>query len=162
MPIPLTCTCAATFRIKDELAGKRVKCPNCATVLTVPVPHDLNDDDLAYQMLTSAPANPAPVHANETPLPTNPPEIDDDNDRPQRKKEPKKPKKKARKSSGGDWDMPRISISPGIIGGFGMIIGGAIWIVVGLQANRLFIYPIVLIVLGIAQIFRSLLGGAED
>src|SRR5262245_8353312 len=36
MPITLPCTCGKTFRIKDELSGKRVKCPACGGVLAVP------------------------------------------------------------------------------------------------------------------------------
>jgi hypothetical protein len=34
--IKLTCACGKALNIKPELAGKRVKCPKCAAVLTVP------------------------------------------------------------------------------------------------------------------------------
>jgi hypothetical protein len=36
MAISLTCECGKRLTVKDELAGKRVKCPGCATILTVP------------------------------------------------------------------------------------------------------------------------------
>src|SRR5262245_15643598 len=37
MPINVTCTgCASTMKVPDNVAGKRVKCPKCANVLTVP------------------------------------------------------------------------------------------------------------------------------
>src|SRR4051794_30681785 len=37
MPIPVSCpSCSATFRVKDEYAGKRAKCPKCGEPLTIP------------------------------------------------------------------------------------------------------------------------------
>jgi phage FluMu protein Com len=36
--IQIACACGKTLSAKPELAGKRVKCPKCAAVLTVPVP----------------------------------------------------------------------------------------------------------------------------
>src|SRR5689334_8924367 len=37
MPISLKCHgCKSTLKVRDELAGKKVKCPRCQTVLAVP------------------------------------------------------------------------------------------------------------------------------
>jgi hypothetical protein len=36
MPILLSCACGKKFRVNDNLAGKRIKCPGCAAVLAVP------------------------------------------------------------------------------------------------------------------------------
>lgn len=36
MPISVTCQCGQSFRAKDDLAGKRVKCPKCGQPLTIP------------------------------------------------------------------------------------------------------------------------------
>jgi hypothetical protein len=36
MPINLECDCGKTFKVLDDLAGKRVKCPSCKEVLGVP------------------------------------------------------------------------------------------------------------------------------
>src|SRR5437867_1611623 len=36
MPIPVSCKCGQGFRAKDELAGKKVKCPKCGQVLQIP------------------------------------------------------------------------------------------------------------------------------
>ncbi|MBL8797211.1 MAG: hypothetical protein JNM56_25135 [Planctomycetia bacterium] len=36
MPITATCTCGKSVRVKDELAGKRARCPGCGQVLTIP------------------------------------------------------------------------------------------------------------------------------
>lgn len=36
MPIEVSCECGGRFRAKDELAGRQVKCPRCARMLTIP------------------------------------------------------------------------------------------------------------------------------
>ncbi len=36
MPIKTTCQCGFSFSAKDELAGKKVKCPRCAHALQIP------------------------------------------------------------------------------------------------------------------------------
>ena len=36
MPIVMTCECGKPLQVRDELAGKRVRCPVCQKVLTVP------------------------------------------------------------------------------------------------------------------------------
>ena len=38
MSIPVGCQCGKRFQAKDEIAGKRVKCPGCGNVLTIPQP----------------------------------------------------------------------------------------------------------------------------
>lgn len=36
MPIPLQCSCGRRLNLADNLCGKRIKCPDCAAILTVP------------------------------------------------------------------------------------------------------------------------------
>jgi WD40 repeat protein len=36
MPIAVTCECGKQLRVKDDLAGKRIRCPACQTVVTIP------------------------------------------------------------------------------------------------------------------------------
>jgi hypothetical protein len=36
MPIGVSCTCGKSFHVKDELAGKKIKCPVCQAVVEVP------------------------------------------------------------------------------------------------------------------------------
>ncbi len=38
MPISVSCPCGKTLSVKDELAGKRGKCPKCGAPLTIPQP----------------------------------------------------------------------------------------------------------------------------
>src|SRR5260370_38009241 len=36
MPIQVTCNCGRSLRVKDELGGRKVRCPACASVVPVP------------------------------------------------------------------------------------------------------------------------------
>lgn len=38
MPITVACTCGKSYPVKDEFAGLQVQCPDCGTVLTIPIP----------------------------------------------------------------------------------------------------------------------------
>lgn len=38
MAIKVTCTCGQSFKAKDELAGKRARCPKCSQPLVIPAP----------------------------------------------------------------------------------------------------------------------------
>ncbi len=38
MPIALECDCSKKLRVKDELAGRKIRCPECKGVIAVPVP----------------------------------------------------------------------------------------------------------------------------
>lgn len=48
MSIRVECACGRKLSIKDEMAGRRVKCPTCENVLTVPKasakPKSIEDD----------------------------------------------------------------------------------------------------------------------
>ena len=48
MAIAAKCeSCGKRFRANDKLAGKKVKCPECGGVLTIPLPQPLAEDDSA-------------------------------------------------------------------------------------------------------------------
>ena len=38
MPISVACSCGRQFRLKDDLAGKKVRCPDCKSVISVRQP----------------------------------------------------------------------------------------------------------------------------
>jgi hypothetical protein len=64
MPIKLECSfCTRVLRVRDELAGKRVKCPACQQVLTVPaLAHPSPEvEDIAAATLSEQPAQPEPA-----------------------------------------------------------------------------------------------------
>lgn len=45
MPINVKCKCGQAFSAKEEMAGKAVKCPNCAQPLRIPQPAAAQADD---------------------------------------------------------------------------------------------------------------------
>jgi hypothetical protein len=68
MPIPVNCQCGQSFRAKDDLAGKRVKCPKCGQPIQIPGADSsgsasasglMSIDDL-MRMDAAAPAGPMP------------------------------------------------------------------------------------------------------
>lgn len=71
MPITFSCSsCKQGLKVKDELAGRSVKCPKCATVTKVPVPapepEPAADPELRIIEEEPAPA-PAPAQAGVRP-----------------------------------------------------------------------------------------------
>lgn len=46
MPISVQCACGKKLQVKDELAGKRGKCPACGQVLNIPLPEITASDPL--------------------------------------------------------------------------------------------------------------------
>src|SRR5262245_48648354 len=38
--IRVSCDCGQTLQVRDDLAGKRAKCPKCGNICTVPGPED--------------------------------------------------------------------------------------------------------------------------
>ena len=63
MPIQFSCECGKVLRLKDEAAGKKVRCSGCQTVQAVPAPavdRSAEDDALDF-LLTDSPGDaPAP------------------------------------------------------------------------------------------------------
>ncbi len=50
MPIPVKCACGKKFSLKDELAGRKVKCPACQQVLSVPKPQVVEEPDEPWEV----------------------------------------------------------------------------------------------------------------
>src|SRR5258708_2945211 len=44
MPITLQCSCGKSYRLKDELAGRKVRCTGCNNIQTVPQPKPAEDE----------------------------------------------------------------------------------------------------------------------
>src|SRR5260370_871739 len=74
MTIRITCKCGKQVQTRDEKAGKRVKCPACAAVLTVPQAESPPTEDFD--------AAPEPeVRTTSKPKPAvKPPVLDDEDD----------------------------------------------------------------------------------
>jgi len=61
MPIKVTCQCGQRFTAKDELQGRRVKCPKCSQPLTIPAP-----EPAAPELPRAESLGPPPVLPDET------------------------------------------------------------------------------------------------
>ena len=164
MPIAVSCNCGRDLNLRDELAGKTIRCPNCSGTVQVPYPADVVED----------------VHAGPPPMP--PPRAqkkDRDRDReidlapPARRPErPKEKKKKKKKSVYADYygneDRPGAvtmeegwfgSAAAGIGGGIIMLLVGIGVVVLALFFGgfRLMIWGIILIVISVIALLKGLL-----
>ena len=104
MAISLTCECGKKLAVKEELAGKRVKCPSCESLITVP------------SLADEPPPRKRPAAA-----------VDDDEDQGDEEARPRKKKKKKRAKSN---KMLWIGASVGVLVlGFCCLglAGGGIW-----------------------------------
>lgn len=165
MAIAVTCECGRALRLKDELAGKKVRCPDCSATVVVPQPEP---DEAAFEVLAAddpadaAPPSPIRESLSERPRRPPPPPMDDD-DPPPRKKI------KVPGMSGYDPDppprrMPTVvaeegwfgSINSGMIGGIIMILIAVVWFVGGMAAGIIFFYPPILLVIGIIAFLKGL------
>ena len=160
MPISLSCGCGRALRLRDEYAGKRIRCPECQTVLAVPD----SDVETSGFIVDESPQASSSISTRppEPPARQRPPR-DDDDDRPRRK----------RKRSDTDPMLkdyyrhvgnPRrrsgsgIAISRSIIAGVLMMVIAVVWFVVGLFAGWIFFYPPILFILGLVAVGKGLMG----
>lgn len=172
MPIRLKCSCGRSLQVKDEFAGRKVRCPSCASVLKIPLPDESEDaEDEAFNQLNAASDEDEkrPARKRSEPPDEEPEQEPEPRRRPRpvekpvaRKLDVRKKTSRGRRSSG-----PRVSfeegwfgsINAGVAGGVLMMIIAAVWFFVGLAADRIFFYPPVLFVIGIGAIFKGLTGG---
>ncbi|MDB5313094.1 MAG: hypothetical protein JWO38_7296 [Gemmataceae bacterium] len=79
MPISFECSCGKTLQVKDEFAGRRVRCPACSGVAAVPAA-DPGFEVVDEPSPVPAPSKPAPVRAKPVERP------DDEEDKPRSRK----------------------------------------------------------------------------
>src|SRR5215472_3649935 len=103
MPIAMSCSCGRALNIKDELGGKKIRCPACKSVLAVPV-KEIDADDLMLEVLPADEPEETPRRreSRRAAIQTEPPEVlparekvssirrrSDDEDEPPVKRRPK-------------------------------------------------------------------------
>ncbi len=159
MPIPVDCSCGRHFLIKDDLAGKKVRCSECKGIMTVPQPNiETSPDD---QPMSPPPASVPPFRKTKAPqlpeqyAPSRNRMVDDSAATIERKK--KKPTSRKRKNSEG-W-FPAVSVNPSIVTGILMMLGAVVWFGVGLVGGVIFFYPPILFILGIGAVIKGFTGG---
>lgn len=162
MPITLPCACGKSFRVKDELAGRKVRCPGCGGVLAVPTPEaDVEAAALEALLDASAGAAEAPTpasrshseisfrtseeHLQTAPLPRQPQPLP----LTQRKTKPRKERR-------AEWSMPMIVVNREIVLGGLAILAAVAWFLFGLAVGRLYLIgPSVLFASGVGAIIRG-------
>ena len=145
MPIDLKCQCGRELYLRDELAGKLIRCPDCQRTLTVPyairpvileeAPPEFGPaqtpsyDPLRDRSEEAKPLEPAPV---SRPVPRRPPGL---------------PGNRGVNASK-------------VVGGLAMILAGGVLIAVGGAPCGHIRY--ILLVIGIITFIRGLLGSRDD
>ena len=184
MPIPLSCPCGRALKIKDEYAGRKVRCPACQSVLAVPAARP--EPEPAEVILEVLPADESVANrrvarsTRQSAIQTEPAEPrsarrgsaseegistvrrrrdEDEEDRPVKARvRPRRDdiRRVSRRSSqkGGFG-----SINAGVAGGVLMILIAVVWFVAGLAGGIIFFYPPILLVIGIIAIGKGLMSG---
>jgi hypothetical protein len=167
MPISLSCDCGRDLRVKDELAGRKIRCPACSGVLAVPRPQPATDEDdeIVTVMPVESPApRPSPAQAIKRAQTSVRPPSGALSVRPQAAvKKPAVPVKRRRasRSRASRRSGPLLVVHREIVAGAMMMIVAAVWFIGALALGRLFFYPPILFVLGIAAIVRGLTGNGD-
>jgi hypothetical protein len=174
MPILLQCDCGRAVRVKDELAGRKIRCPDCQEIMKVPVPKVAHEDEpvVLEVAITAKPGRKPP------PLPKRRAAEEDDEDDAEDEEETTRRKrsssrglgKRKRRNSARSRDAERGGgfagfsfpvVSKSIIAGLIMMLVAVIWFVAGLFAGLIFFYPPIMFILGVVAVFRGLMG-TED
>jgi DNA-directed RNA polymerase subunit RPC12/RpoP len=172
MPISLSCDCGRKIRVKDEHAGRKVRCPACGIVLEVPVPEmevEVEGDASDYSITETPKSKPPPLPKSKAPVdeqisdrkplprPSRAP-IDEPIAKRSPMPRPRRTKSRRSRSESSGWSMPSIAISPTIITGILMMLGAVAWFILGLAVGWIYFYPPILFVLGMAAVVRGLMG----
>jgi hypothetical protein len=161
MPVSITCHCGCPLLVKDELAGRQIRCPGCQAALTVPGPHDdvptalPADGPPPPAARAEAPGGPRPRPAllrDESPRAVTPrrPALRDHDDDLQTGR-----RRSRAGYEGSFWGGRNASI----VGGLLMMLAGGAWSTAEwFLAGGFNCYAVVLFVLGLVGLVRGLLG----
>lgn len=155
MPISLSCqTCGRNLRVKDELAGMQIYCPDCKGVLYVP------RADEALRAEVESPAEMTPAKS---------PDEDPYAERYQEATPSAKKLILPPAEDDNDWDdeppssrltptqRPRGSGLPSVLGGVGLIVLSIVLAVGGFAIGFICIKPVALLfIVGVVMVFKGL------
>lgn len=143
MPIELTCECGRDLYLRDELAGKQIRCPDCQRTLTVPYAIRPVVLEEAAPESAAAPAPPYDPLRDRSEEPKPPPPAP----------RPLPPRAPTPAGAGG-------ANASKVVGGLAMILAGGVLIAVGGRDCNHVKY--ILLVIGIITFIRGLLGSRDD
>lgn len=167
MPITFACGCGKTLRVKDEHAGKWVRCPACKETAMVPeaAPEpefEVVEDD------PPPPPRPARVRAeaaaikldDEEPPPRPRSRPDQEYDGPKKKKKSKRAKPAADEKPD-HFALERGVLDSGMIGGLAAMVIAVAWFFIGRDQGVTFLYPPVLFAVGLLGFLRGLVNAGR-
>ncbi|MFO0968178.1 MAG: hypothetical protein U0793_21695 [Gemmataceae bacterium] len=175
MSIAFACDCGRPLRVKEQLAGRKVRCPDCGSACPVPAATKSAEDEAFQAFLDDETDAGAKLDRAETrrtaeairatpPPPQAPPQPPPLQPAPPPPRSRKKEwdtsrSKKVSRDLRREDDGPRgVAVHPEILAGVGMMVGALVWFFAGLAADRIFIYPPILFCLGIGAIIRGFKG----
>jgi hypothetical protein len=158
MAIGIRCECGRAMSVKEELAGREIRCPTCKTAMLVPGLREPVPDEVEVEVLDqdTIKSGPPPARRKKSGV--------DDECEDELPSIRKKRKRRRRRSEESGWSMPelpRIAVSPTIWMGLAMMVGAVVWFFTALALGWIFFYPPVMFVLGALAVFRGL-AGQED
>lgn len=154
----VTCSaCSTTLRIPDKYWGKKIRCPQCKEVISVPAAAPL-----------ALPGAPGAAASEEVEFLDDDAFLDEGSEADGLRTAgaaaprvagapPSKPDPKA-KAGGGAFGMERKMVGSGILGGLALMVGAAVWFVLGLMADRIFFYPPIMFIIGFVALIKGLIG----
>ena len=146
MSISIACSCGKKYRVKETLAGKKIRCADCSELIKVPVQDA--DDNAAFDEFDALP--PA-ARDREEREPSLPPRTKRRSKATERDVKADKPA--GRKLLEKGWFE---STNGGVLGGVLMMLIAVVWFVAGLAADRIFFYPPILLVIGFVAVCKGL------
>lgn len=141
MPIQFACQCGKKLQVKDELGGRKVRCPGCSEVITIPMASG-KKPAAAPTPATSGRKAAAPEKSAikekppaKKPTAPPPPDVDDEDDE-QMEEEEEQPKKKGKKK--GKKSGKKKGSGMGLLLGIG---GGVAALAVLAVVGYMFLFP---------------------
>lgn len=166
MPITLACSCGKTLRVKDDYAGRWVRCPACKD--TALVPEAGMQPQPAFEVVEDEPAPPpakkrvtaeaATIRLDDEEPPARPrsrPDQEYDGPRKAKKRKRSRPKEEEKPDH---FALEKGILNSGVPGGLAAMVIAAVWFVVAIQNNYIFYYPPILFVVGLIAFLRGLTG----
>ena len=165
MSIAVACEhCGWKTSVKDELAGKKGKCPTCGEPIVVPTRNAPGEDPEAAAAAAllegdEGPAVPPPAsYVPPAPYAVNASSQSQQTNAPTGRKNPARGIKFEYRAKDEPHERRGVAISGGVAVGLLMMGGAVLWFVLGWAAGRIFFYPPILFILGVVNVFRSLTG----
>src|SRR4051812_35658919 len=160
MSIEFSCDCGKQLRVKDALAGKRIKCPACEAALTVPVAEEDIEEvvPVPEKRALTPRGKPRREEAEEEEERPRGRRRRDEDEEPEEEEEerPRKKKRRRERSDSGN-SMAFGSIALGLL----LIVGSVVIFIVGLMNGVLWYGAAFVLLAGVGAIARGVAGGSE-